>query len=197
MTLATRSVLALIATLGLAALFLSCGPRDHSGNPGTVAAAHRDPPPAPTPPTPPAADTVEADSGTTVPAAAAVDVPPRQIAAPAHPAVPSPPAPSHSPKPAALPRLVDLGADKCVPCKMMAPILGELKRDYADQFGVEVIDVWKDSAPGRAYGIRVIPTQIFFDASGKELWRHEGFMGKEDILKKWAELGVTLRPPRG
>lgn len=96
-----------------------------------------------------------------------------------------------------LPRLVDLGAGKCIPCKMMAPILEELKRDYAGQFEVEFIDVWKNPEPGRTFRIRVIPTQIFFDAKGKELWRHEGFFGKEDILKKWEELGVTLRPPKG
>jgi thioredoxin 1 len=78
---------------------------------------------------------------------------------------------------------------------MMAPILEALKRDYAGQFDVEFIDVWKDPEPGRTYKIRVIPTQLFFDAKGNELWRHEGFFGKEDILKKWEELGVTLRPP--
>jgi thioredoxin 1 len=96
-----------------------------------------------------------------------------------------------------LPRLVDLGAGKCIPCKMMAPILEELKRDYTGQFDVEFIDVWKDPEPGRTYRIRVIPTQLFFDAKGNELWRHEGFFGKDDILKKWEELGVTLRPPKG
>ncbi|MCU0613021.1 MAG: thioredoxin family protein [Candidatus Eisenbacteria bacterium] len=96
-----------------------------------------------------------------------------------------------------LPRLVDLGADKCIPCKMMAPILVELRRDYAGQFEVEFVDVWKNPAPGRAYGINVIPTQIFFDASGAERFRHEGFFGKEDILKKWAELGVAVKPPTG
>jgi thioredoxin 1 len=79
---------------------------------------------------------------------------------------------------------------------MMAPVLEELKREYAGQFDVEFIDVWKDPEPGKTYGIKVIPTQIFLDASGKELFRHEGFFGKEDILKKWAELGVTVQPPK-
>ena len=83
---------------------------------------------------------------------------------------------------AGLPRLVDLGADKCIPCKMMAPILEDLKIEYAEKMDVQFIDVWKNPAPGKEYGIRVIPTQIFFDASGKELFRHEGFISKEDIL---------------
>ncbi|MFH1476626.1 MAG: thioredoxin family protein [Verrucomicrobiota bacterium] len=92
----------------------------------------------------------------------------------------------------ALPRLVDLGAHSCIPCKMMAPLLEELKKEYAGVFKTEFIDVWKDPEPGRKYGIRVIPTQIFFDAEGRELFRHEGFFGKEDILAKWKELGVDF-----
>ena len=42
------------------------------------------------------------------------------------------------------------------------------------------------------YGIRMIPTQIFYDAEGNELYRHEGFYGREDMLKKWRELGYTF-----
>ena len=97
-------------------------------------------------------------------------------------------------KPSApLPRLVDLGADKCIPCKMMAPILEELKTEYAAILNVEFIDVWKNPDAGQKYGIRVIPTQIFYDATGKELFRHEGFFAKEDILAKWKEFGTELK----
>ncbi len=91
-----------------------------------------------------------------------------------------------------LPRLVDLGADKCIPCKMMAPLLVELRSEYEGTFKVEFIDVWKNPDEAPKYGIKLIPTQIFFDASGKELFRHEGFYSKEDILAKWTELGVEL-----
>lgn len=94
-----------------------------------------------------------------------------------------------------LPRLVDLGAEKCIPCKMMAPILAELAKDYAGQLNVVFIDVWKNREEGARYGIQLIPTQIFYDATGKELFRHEGFYAKKDILAKWAELGVKLAPP--
>jgi thioredoxin 1 len=89
-----------------------------------------------------------------------------------------------------LPRLVDLGAGKCIPCKMMAPILEEVKKEYAGIFDVEFIDVWENPDAGEKYNIRMIPTQIFFDAAGKELFRHEAFFSKEDILAKWKELGV-------
>ena len=96
-------------------------------------------------------------------------------------------------EPAKLPKLVDLGADKCIPCKAMAPILAEMKTNYAGRMDVEFIDVWKNPDAGKKYKIKLIPTQIFFDASGKERFRHEGFFGKEDILAKWKELGVDLK----
>lgn len=97
-----------------------------------------------------------------------------------------------SAEPSKLPKLVDLGADKCIPCKAMAPILKDLKAEYAGRMDVEFIDVWKNPDAGKAYKIKLIPTQIFFDASGKERFRHEGFFGKEDILGKWKELGIDL-----
>ena len=91
-----------------------------------------------------------------------------------------------------LPRMVDLGADKCIPCKLMAPILEEMKKDYAGTINVEFIDVWKNPDKAKEYGISIIPTQIFYDATGKELFRHEGFYSKEDILGKWKEFGINL-----
>ena len=94
--------------------------------------------------------------------------------------------------PQKLPKLIDLGATKCIPCKKMAPILEELKTTYAGKLEVEFIDVWQNPDAGKQYGIQLIPTQIFYDASGKELFRHVGFFGKEDILAKWKELGVDL-----
>jgi thioredoxin 1 len=107
-------------------------------------------------------------------------------------ALASPPADAGSR--AGLPRLVDLGAGKCIPCKKMAPILEDLKKEYAGRMEVEFIDVWKNPDAGKAYGVEMIPTQIFYDASGKELDRHTGFFGRKDILAKWKELGVNLKP---
>ena len=91
-----------------------------------------------------------------------------------------------------LPRLVDLGADKCVPCKMMAPILEELRQEYAGRLQVDFFDVWKNPDIAKEYGIQSIPTQIFYDATGRELFRNPGYISKEDILAKWKELGVEL-----
>ena len=91
-----------------------------------------------------------------------------------------------------IPRLLDLGATKCVPCKMMKPILDELKSAYAGKLDVVFIDVWENPDAAKPYGIESIPTQIFFNETGKELYRHVGFMAKYDILKKWEELGFNL-----
>lgn len=91
-----------------------------------------------------------------------------------------------------LPTLLDLGATKCIPCKMMAPILEELKVEYAGKIKVVFIDVWQNPEASKAHNINLIPTQIFLDAEGKELYRHEGFFAKADILAKWKELGVDL-----
>jgi thioredoxin 1 len=94
--------------------------------------------------------------------------------------------------PAKLARLVDLGANRCIPCKMMAPILEELRQDQKGKLEVTFIDVWENPAAGRQYGIRVIPTQVFYDAQGKEFYRHEGFMPKADIVAKFREHGIRL-----
>ncbi|MCK6486893.1 MAG: thioredoxin family protein [Planctomycetes bacterium] len=99
-----------------------------------------------------------------------------------------------APVAARLPRLLDLGATKCVPCKLMAPILEEMKTTYAGVLQVDFIDVWEDPSAGQAHGISSIPTQIFFAPDGKELFRHEGFYAQEDMLAKWKALGFELKP---
>jgi thioredoxin 1 len=89
-----------------------------------------------------------------------------------------------------LPALVDLGKGTCIPCKKMKPILDELKIEYEGKAIVEIIDLRYDRGAAMRYGIRLIPTQIFFDAEGNEVYRHEGFMDKESIKMKFAEMGV-------
>ncbi len=96
-----------------------------------------------------------------------------------------------------IPKLVDLGSKSCIPCKKMAPILDELTKEYAGRFDVQFVDVWiKENAPiAKQYGVNLIPTQIFLDKDGKELWRHEGFLGKDEILAKWKTLGYDFGGP--
>ena len=91
-----------------------------------------------------------------------------------------------------LPLFLELGSHNCVPCKMMMPILAELKTGYTGKLKVKFIDVWEDKSQAEKYEISVIPTQIFFDSSGAELFRHTGFFAKNDIITKWKELGYDL-----
>ncbi len=80
--------------------------------------------------------------------------------------------------------MVDLGATSCVPCKLMEPVLASLKKQYQGRAAVVFIDVTRDHGAAREFGIRVIPTQIFFDATGKEVWRHVGFLDEKSCREQ-------------
>ena len=86
--------------------------------------------------------------------------------------------------------MIDLGAKKCIPCKMMAPILEELKREYRGKASILFVDVRENPEQARKYGISAIPTQIFFDKTGRETYRHLGFMDKEAIVGQLKKMGV-------
>jgi thioredoxin 1 len=101
-------------------------------------------------------------------------------------------APAAVPSARGVPRLVDVGAGKCVPCKAMAPILEELRTEYAGRMEVQFIDVWQNPGAAEPFGVRTIPTQIFVGPDGRELARHVGFMSKSEILAQWKTLGVSL-----
>jgi len=103
-------------------------------------------------------------------------------------------APASSPVRTGVPKVIDLGSTECIPCKLMWPTLEAMKKDFAGKLVVEFVDVGqKDNLPmARQYGIRLIPTQIFLAADGKELWRHEGFISRYGILDKFRELGYAF-----
>ena len=88
------------------------------------------------------------------------------------------------------PTIADFGARTCIPCKKMAPILEGLSKEYKGKANVLFIDVHEDSAAADRFKIRMIPTQVFFDARGKEVNRHIGFMDKADILKELKAAGL-------
>ena len=93
-----------------------------------------------------------------------------------------------------VPKLIDLGSTECIPCKLMWPALEAMRTEFAGKLVVEFVDVGKrDNLPlARQYGIKLIPTQVFLDAEGKELWRHEGFISRYGILDKFRELGYAF-----
>lgn len=82
-----------------------------------------------------------------------------------------------------LPKMVELGSVGCIPCKMMAPIVEELTTELKGVVDFEFIDVNKFRDKAEQYKVRVIPLQVFLDEDGKEVFRHEGFFPKEEILK--------------
>lgn len=90
--------------------------------------------------------------------------------------------------------LVDLGSNECLPCKMMAPILERVTRKYEGKAAVLYVDVLKNKDAATRFGVRAIPTQIFFDEEGQETYRHEGFMGEEEIHRQFQKMGVALEP---
>lgn len=86
--------------------------------------------------------------------------------------------------------LLDLGAGTCIPCKLMAPILQKLEKEYVGKAAVVFIDINKDRTPIKRFGLRAIPTQIFFDKEGAEVYRHEGFLSEEEIVSQFKKMGV-------
>ena len=89
-----------------------------------------------------------------------------------------------------LPKLLDFGAGTCIPCKKMAPILKELSEEYKGRVVIKIIEVYQERELTQINRIRLIPTQIFFDAKNREVFRHEGFMDKERIKKIFEKMGV-------
>jgi thioredoxin 1 len=90
-----------------------------------------------------------------------------------------------------LPKLLDFGAGTCIPCKKMAPILQELTEEYKGRVVIKIIEVYQERELTKANGIRLIPTQIFFDAKNQEVYRHIGFMDKEQIKNVFKTMGVN------
>jgi len=87
---------------------------------------------------------------------------------------------------------VELGSVNCIPCKKMQPVMKSIEEKYKGLVKVTFHDVWKDEAPAKKYGINLIPTQVFLDANGKELMRHEGFYPEEEIDKFLQSQGVNI-----
>ncbi len=94
-----------------------------------------------------------------------------------------------------IPLLIDVAAEGCIPCDMMAPALKELRKEYNGKIQIRLIDMLRDPADALKYGVRLVPTQIFFDARGKELFRHTGYMSKEDLIATFTRLGMATAAP--
>jgi thioredoxin 1 len=89
------------------------------------------------------------------------------------------------------PILVDFGGDACVPCRQMRPVLKEIEKEVTGKARVLVLDVYKYQSLARDYKVQVIPTLVFFDLQGKEVFRHVGILEKEKIIAKFKEIGMA------
>jgi thioredoxin 1 len=89
------------------------------------------------------------------------------------------------------PVLVDFGANSCLPCRQMRPVLKEISKEHIGKADILVIDVYKYQNLAREYKIQLIPTLVFFDVKGKEVFRHVGILEKEKIVAKLKEIGMA------
>jgi thioredoxin 1 len=89
------------------------------------------------------------------------------------------------------PLLVDFGANNCVPCRQIRPILKEIAKEQTGKAEILIIDVYKYKSLATDHKIQVVPTLIFFDKSGKESYRHMGAWDKDSIVNKLKELGAA------
>jgi thioredoxin 1 len=89
------------------------------------------------------------------------------------------------------PLLVDFGANNCVPCRQLRPILKDIAKEQSGKAEILIIDVYKFKSLAADHKIQVVPTLIFFDKTGKEVYRHMGAWDKDSIVKKLAEIGAA------
>ena len=99
------------------------------------------------------------------------------------------PEPEPPPKPKTLPRMWDYGSDNCLPCIEMAKFLNPMIAEYKDKVDIRIINVYQDRERTQQARIQVIPTQIFYDPDGKELFRHVGLYPRDSIVAKFKEYG--------
>lgn len=87
---------------------------------------------------------------------------------------------------------IELGSKRCIPCKMMQPVLDSIEKDYKGKVKVVFYDVWtKEGKPfGALYQIKAIPTQVFLDKDGNEFFRHTGFLPENKIVELLKTKGV-------
>jgi thioredoxin 1 len=94
-------------------------------------------------------------------------------------------------RPKALPRLWDFGSETCIPCKTMYAILTPMMKEHEGKVDIRIINVYQEQSLAGQYRIQIIPTQVFMDTAGKEVYRHVGVLPRDSILTKFRQLGFT------
>jgi len=93
---------------------------------------------------------------------------------------------------------IELGSVRCIPCRMMQPVMKSVEEKYGDQIKVVFYDVWREEQAiyGQIYNIRVIPTQVFLDKDGKEIFRHEGYFPEKELDDFLQSKGLKVKSKR-
>ena len=86
--------------------------------------------------------------------------------------------------------VIEFGGPTCVPCVKMQPVLGELQRTFGSRAQVRNFYVTQYAKEAQAHKIMVMPTQVVFDPSGKEVTRHIGYWPKDEFLAALAKVGL-------
>ncbi len=93
---------------------------------------------------------------------------------------------------ASKPRLLEIGSNRCMACLEMAKVLEALRASQGARVQVDFADIFEQPAVADSHKVSMIPTQILFDAAGREIFRHTGYFSHDDILAKFRELGVRI-----
>lgn len=87
----------------------------------------------------------------------------------------------------------ELGSVKCIPCRQMQPVMKAIEEKFGDQVRVIFHDIWQADQRhfAETFRVRVIPTQVFLDHTGKEILRHEGFFPEKEITRFLTSRGLS------
>jgi thioredoxin 1 len=93
------------------------------------------------------------------------------------------------------PILLEFGRGWCIPCKYMKPILADISRAYSGRAIVMTVDMDANKDLVRSFKIRMMPTQVFLMPDGKEFFRNEGTLERDQIAQIFAKMGVQSPGP--
>ncbi|MCL5123074.1 MAG: thioredoxin family protein [Deltaproteobacteria bacterium] len=96
-----------------------------------------------------------------------------------------------------VPIMLEFGRGWCIPCKYMKPILQDMAKTYAGKAIVTTVDMDANKALVRDFKIRMMPTQVFLTPDGKEFFRNEGTLERENIIQVFSRMGLPAPAMQG
>jgi len=91
-----------------------------------------------------------------------------------------------------LPRLLQVISPDCHACRFVQSELNSLRALDAGRLDIDTLNIAKNPDEARRLNVHMVPTLIFFDIHGREMFRHLGEWSAEEIRHKWRELGLEL-----